>query len=217
MELKIAIENRKSYRVYSSRPVEKNLVKEVLRRAGRAPSALNVQPWEVTVVMGEELGRLTRRLLRAYRERSVACTPGAVRPLPERFQERRRESFRPLVELLDRERSTLDTFIGEGSCRFYDAPVAIFLCMDRAFSKDRYLCLGAFLGYLLLAAHDLGLVTCPVGLIAAYDDQIREHLNIPEAKKVIIAVALGYADESSPLSHFATPRDSLENYVRWFM
>ncbi len=89
--------------------------------------------------------------------------------------------------------------------------------MDRAFSKARYLCLGAFLGYLLLAAHDLGLATCPVGLIAAYEEESREQLNIPDAKEVIIGVALGYADESSPLSQFATPRDPLENYVRWFM
>jgi len=111
----------------------------------------------------------------------------------------------------------LDTFVGEGSCRFYGAPVAILICMDSAFSKDRYLCLGAFLGYLLLAAHDLGLATCPVGLIAAYGEEIQEQINIPETKKVVIGVAMGYPDESSRLSRFATPRDSLESYVRWFV
>ncbi len=217
MDLETAIENRKSYRAFSSRPVDQELVEEILRRAGRAPSALNVQPWEVTVVMGEELERLTRRLLRAYRERSVACTPGAVRPLPARFQKRRRDSFRPLARLLDREHLTLDAFVGEGSCRFYGAPVAILICMDEAFSKERYLCIGAFLGYLVLSAHDLGLATCPVGLISAYEEDIREQLNIPEAKRVVIGVAIGYGDESSPLSQFSTPRDPLEGYVRWFM
>jgi nitroreductase len=215
MELQQAIENRRSYRAFSLRPVQRELVDEVLRLAGKAPSALNVQPWEVTVVMGEELERLARRLLRAYRERSVACTPGAVRPLPEVFQERRRASFVPLVKLLEQEGGNLDTFIGEGSCRLYGAPVGIILCMDAAFSKDRYLCLGAFLGYLVLAASDLGLATCPIGLIAAYDEDIQEQLNLPEGKKVVLGVALGYPDESSHLVHFATPRDSLESYVRW--
>lgn len=217
MELQRAMESRRSYRAFTSRPVERELIEEVLRRAGRAPSALNVQPWEITVVMGEELERLTRRLLRAYRERSVACTPGATRPLPELFQKRRRESFGPLVQLLEQEGLALDTFVGEGSCRFYGAPVTIIICMDGAFSKDRYLCLGAFLGYLALATHDLGLATCPVGLIAAYGEEIQNQLNIPEDKEVVIGVALGYADESSPLANFVTPRDSLESYVRWFV
>ncbi len=217
MELLKAVENRKSHRAFVSRPVERGLIEDVLRRAGRAPSALNIQPWEVTVVMGEELERLTRRLLQAYRERSVACTPGATRPLPDHFQRRRKASFGPLVELLDREGLALDTFVGEGSCRFYGAPVGIVICMDSAFSRDRYLCLGVFLGYLLLAAHDLGLATCPVGLISAYGEEIQEQLNIPEEKEVVIGVALGYADESSPLFQFTTPRDTLENYVRWFV
>jgi len=217
MELKDAMENRRSYRAFASRPVEKELIEEVLRRAGRAPSALNVQPWEVTIVTGEELERLTQRLLRAYQERFVACTPGATRPLPDLFQRRRRESFRPLAQLLEQGGEALDVFVGEGSCRFYGAPVAILICMDGSFSKDRYLCLGAFLGYLVLAAHDLGLATCPVGLISAYEEEIQEQLNIPEDKRVVIGVALGYADEASRLASFATPRDSLESYVRWFV
>ncbi|NIQ38483.1 MAG: nitroreductase [Proteobacteria bacterium] len=217
MEVKNAIENRRSYRAFDARPIEKELVDEVLHRAGKAPSALNVQPWEVTAVMGVELKRLTGRLLHAYRERSVACTPGARRPLPEHIQNRRRESFRPLAKLLDQEGLTLDSFVGEGSCRFYGAPAAIIICMDSAFSRDRYLCLGVFLGYLLLAAHDLGLATCPVGLISTYDEEIREQLNIPDTKEVVIGVALGYEDKSSPLSHFSTPRESLESYVRWFI
>jgi nitroreductase len=111
---------------------------------------------------------------------------------------------------------TLESFVGEGSCGFYKAPVAIILSIDRAFTKDRYLCLGAFLGYLVLAAHDLGLATCPVGLIAAYGDEIGDQLNIPETKEVMIGVALGYPDDTSPLASFATPRVSPESYVRWF-
>jgi nitroreductase len=215
MELRRALEDRKSCRAFAAKPVGRKLVEEALRLAGRAPSALNVQPWEVTVVMGEELDRLTGRLTRAYRERSVACTPGATRPLPEIFQRRRRASFGPLVEILKQEGLSLDTFVGDGSCRFYGAPVAMIICLDGAFSRERYLCLGAFLGYLVLAAHDLGLATCPIGLISAYEDEIQEQLNISEEKRVVIGLALGYPDGSSRLAGFSTPRDPQESYVRW--
>ncbi|MBW2057707.1 MAG: nitroreductase [Deltaproteobacteria bacterium] len=217
MEVGQAMDSRRSYRVFTSRPVERELVEEVLRKAGRAPSALNLQPWEVTVVMGEELERLARRLVRAYEERSAACTPGATRSLPRIFQERRRRSFGPLARTLKQEGLSLERFVGEGSCRFYGAPVAILICMDGGFSRDRYLCLGVFLGYLLLAAQDLGLATCPVGLITAYEEEIRDQVNIPEDKRVVIGVAMGYPDRSSPLAGFSTPRDPLENFVRWFV
>jgi nitroreductase len=217
MELAVAMGDRTSCRAFAPRPVERATMEEVLRRAGRAPSALNLQPWELTVVMGEELGHLVRRLLRARSERSVACTPGATRPLPDSFERRRRESFGPMVRVLQASGASVSEFVEEGSCRFYGAPAALILYLHRAFTRDRYLCLGAFLAYLLLAAHDLGLATCPIGLVTAYGEEIQEQLNIPEDKEVVLAVALGYRDETSPLAHLHTPREPLQSFVRWFV
>lgn len=216
MELKQALEERKSCRAFSSSPVAKELVAELLRRAGRAPSALNLQPWEVTVVMGEEVKRLGRRLLAVHMERRAGCSPGARRPIPDIHQKRRRATFLPLMELLEKIGTDLERFVGEGSCRFYDAPVALILCLDRAYSMERYLCLGVFVGYLLLGAQDLGLATCPVGLVAAYGEEIKDQLNIPEDKEVVLGIALGYPALDSPLCAFSTPREPLESFVRWY-
>ncbi len=216
MELKQALEGRKSCRAFSSSPVERELVAELLRRAGRAPSALNLQPWEVTVVMGEEVKRLARRISAAHMERRAGCSPGARRPIPEAHQKRRRETFLPLAATLEKMGLDMERFIGEGSCRFYDAPVALVLYMDSSYSMERYLCLGVFVGYLLLAAQDLGLSTCPVGLVASYGEEIKDQLNIPEEKEVVLGIALGYPEQGSPLSSFSTPREPLESFVRWY-
>jgi nitroreductase len=201
--------------MFASKTVERELVAKVLRTAARAPSALNLQPWEITAVMGEELKRLTRRILRAHGERAAACTPGASRPLPEAVQRRRRESFQPMMDILRREGISPERFVGEGSCRFYDAPTAIILCLDQAYSKERYLCLGTFLGYLVLAAHAEGLATCPIGLVASYGEEIKEQLNIAGDREVALGVALGYPDPASPLASLPTPREPLESFVRW--
>jgi nitroreductase len=75
--------------------------------------------------------------------------------------------------------------------------------------------IGTALGYMLLAAHDFGLATCPIGLIADYADEIKELLNIPENKKVVIGVALGYPDLESPMSQFRSSRTDLRKLVRW--
>ena len=45
----------------------------------------------------------------------------------------------------------------------------------------------------------MGLGTCPIGLITAFEDEIKEELNIPEEKKVVIGVAVGFRDQRPPL------------------
>ena len=70
-------------------------------------------------------------------------------------------------------------------------------------------------GAYVLAAHALGLATCPIGLISAYEDEVKELLNIPENKKVVIGVALGYPDWENPVSRFRSSREDVDKLVRW--
>jgi nitroreductase len=74
---------------------------------------------------------------------------------------------------------------------------------------------GTALGYLVLTAHDFGLATCPIGLIADYADEIKDLLNIPENKKVVIGVALGCPDRENPMSQFRSSRADLRELIRW--
>lgn len=215
MELKEAIRMRKSIRAFKKDPVPKEVLKQVLEYAICAPSAINLQPWEFVVVSGEERERLSKRLIKAYREKKISCSPGNVKPLSEVFTKRGANSFiamSPYVKEIGKE---FEEFINEGSCDFYGAPSAIIICLDNAFSHRRFVDIGIVLGYLLLSAHELGLGTCPIGLICAYEDEIKEVLNIPENKTVVIGVAVGYPDIDNPVNKFKTERDSLDKFVRW--
>lgn len=215
MELKDVIKQRRSVRAFKSDKVPRGDVEKVLEAAIRAPSAINLQPWELTVVMDEEKERLTRVLLKAYHEKQISCSPGNVKPLPGVFGARGRESFEGMKPYLDRMSCDFDTFINEGSCRFYGAPVAIIACIDDAFSKARLVDIGLCLGYLLLAAQDAGLWTCPIGLISAYSDEVKDCLNIPDDKNVVIGVALGHPDWNNPINDFVSSRETMAKVVRW--
>ncbi|OPY90142.1 MAG: putative NAD(P)H nitroreductase YodC [Syntrophus sp. PtaU1.Bin208] len=215
MELSAAIRERKSIRAFKPDPVSREQVEHILALAVLAPSAINLQPWEFTVVMGEEKARLSRRLIKAFREKQISCSPGNVKPLSKAFSRRGVESFEVMNPCLTRMGLDFNTFINEGSCNFYGAPAGIILCLDNAFSRARLVDIGITLGYLVLAAHDQGLGTCPIGLINAYEDDVKDLLNIPEEKDVVIAVALGHPDWESPLNAFRTPRESLDSFVRW--
>lgn len=215
MDLIEAIKTRKSIRAFKTDPVSKNHIEEILSLVVRAPSAINLQPWEFIVVSGEEKARLSRRLLKLYREKQISCSPGNVKPLSAEFNKRGAESFILMNPYLEKMGQDFNCFINEGSCNFYGAPAALILCLDNAFSEARLVDIGIAVGYFVLIAHNFGLSTCPIGLINAYEDDIKEILNIPDNKDVVIGLALGYADPESPINEFTSPRDNLEHFVRW--
>jgi nitroreductase len=215
MDLLKAIQERKSIRAFKSDPIPKERVEEILTLAIHAPSAINLQPWEFTIVIGEERERLSRRLMKAYREKKISCGPDAVKPLPKTFGKRGAKTLEAMSPFFKEMGVQSDQFINEGSCNFYGAPVAIIICLDDAFSKARFVDIGAVLGYFVLAAHELGLGTCPIGLITAYEDEIKDVLNIPENKMVVIGIALGHPDSESPVNRFKSYREDLDKFVGW--
>jgi nitroreductase len=215
MELADIIAERRSIRAFTQEKVPRERVEEVLAAAVKAPSAINLQPWELTVVMNEERERLSRKLIKTYREKRISCSPGNTAPLPEAVSARGRASFEGMLPYLQEMGSDFNTYINEGSCNFYGAPVAIIVSIDKSFSKARYIDLGICLGYLLLAAHDRELWTCPIGLITAYEEEVKDVLNIPENKSVVVGVALGHPDWASPVNRFNSSREGLASMVRW--
>jgi nitroreductase len=215
MDVLQAIKERRSIRAFKSDPVQRDKVEEVLRMATLAPSAINLQPWEFTVVVGEERERLSRRLLKAYKEKKIACAPGNVKPLSSEVIARGVQAAEGMKPLLRETGMQFDRFVNEGSCNFYGAPVAILLCIDKAFSQNNYVDIGITLGYLVLSAHSLGLSTCPIGLIKAYSEEIKEELGIPDNKSVVIGAALGVPDWDAPINRFKSSRDPLDRFVKW--
>jgi nitroreductase len=215
MDLLKAIEERKSFRAFKPDPIPKERIEEILKLTIHAPSAINLQPWEFVVVTGEEKERLGRRLIKAYKEKQIACSPGNVKPLPKTYGKRGAKTLELMKPFFEEMRVDINQYINEGSCNFYGAPVAILICLDDSFSEARRVDIGIALGYLVLAAHEFGLGTCPIGLIIAYEDEIKDLLNIPENKNVVIGVALGYPDSNIPINRFKSQRDDLEKFVRW--
>ncbi len=215
MEIIKAIQDRRSIRAFRQEPVPKEMIEKILKLSIYAPSAINLQPWEFIVVTGEEKARLSRRLIKAYREKQISCNPGNVKPLPKTYGKRGAKTLALMRAFFEEMGTDPDQYINEGSCNFYGAPVAILLCLDDSFPNARLVDIGIALGYLVLAAHESGLGTCPVGLITAYEEEIKDLLNIPGDKNVVIGLALGYPDRNIPINRFKSQRDHLEKFVRW--
>jgi nitroreductase len=211
-----AMTTRKSARAFLDTPVSRHDIEEIIKFAGMAPSAINMQPWEYLITYGEEKDRLVRKLLKIHKERMVPCTPGTTKPLPEKYSQRNRNMSTILKQQLTEIRTDMKQFVEEGSCSFYGAPIAIIVTIDRIFPRIRYLDIGLSVSYLMLAAHGKGLATCPIGLITAYEQEIADLMNISPEKKILLGIALGYADTSSPVNNVKTSREQLTAILTWY-
>ena len=118
MELWQAIRERKSIRAYKHDPIPKETIEEILRLTIHAPSAINLQPWEFIVVTGEEKERLSRKLIKAYKEKQISCSPGNVKPLPETYRQRGIASSESMEPYLKQIGVPFKQFTNEGSCNF---------------------------------------------------------------------------------------------------
>jgi len=210
------MKQRRSIRKYLDKPVSRADIEDLIRCAGFPPSAINLQPWEYVVTYGEEKDRLIRRLKKVHAMKNVSCGPGTSTPLPEKIADRSRRALKVMEPQIAKLHVPFNQFIEEGSCSFYGAPVVIIVLMDKVFPKLRYLDVGLSVSYLLLAAEAKGFSTCPIGLITEYGDDIKDVLNIPEEKEVLLAVSLGYEDETAPENDFKTDREPLNEILTWY-
>ncbi len=89
------------------------------------------------------------------------------------------------------------------------------LFIDECFPGERMTDMGSFLAYLLLAATAHGVASCPIGLVTAYAEDIKDQLNVPESKILVISVALGFPASGAAVNEFRSPRMGLKDFVRW--
>lgn len=219
MELVQGIETRRSCRAFKPTPVPNELVEKVLKAAGKSPSYMNSQPWEVAVVSGEKRNELSR-VLYDMAKSGVAFKPDIKGPetwlpaLDARIKEHNARRFQSLgIERSDERRKTELRLL---NYRFYGAPCVLFLFIDRTLSAWSTFDMGLFAQSLILAAHSFGLGSCLQASAANYPDTIRQFLGIPDTKIIILGIALGYPDTEAPINKYQSFRASLSDFVRWY-
>ena len=123
MDLVKAMNERRSIRAFKPEPVPKETIEEILRLTVHAPSAHQfAAPWEFIVVTGEEKERLSRRLIKAYHEKQIPCSPGNVKPLPKTYGKRGAKTLALMQPFFEEMGVDPNQYINEGSCKFLRSP-----------------------------------------------------------------------------------------------
>ena len=218
MDIVEAIRSRKSIRGFKPDPVPKEVLREILDIARRAPSAMNAQPWNITVVTGEVLANINKAIIELMNAGVERHPDLPFIPYEGIYRQRQVELAIQIFKLMDiaREDKAKRAEWGQRGFRFFDAPAAIILSMDRSVDKFiSHLDIGAIAQTICLTALNYGLGTCIEDQGIMFPEVLRKFTPIPESNEILISIAIGYPDWDFPANKLETEREPLEKFVTW--
>ncbi len=218
MDVMEAIGNRRSIRAFKADPVPKATLQAIMEAALKAPSWGNTQPWEFAVLGGEMIEKVRAA---TFEKATASDTPNPDIPAPvfdRPYLDRIRSMARGLMEALGIPRE--DKKAGQdwmlNLSRFYGAPHLVVVSVDASLSQLSLLDVGLALENLMLAAWNLGVGTCTEAAAVQYPEVMRSFLKIPESKRIVLGVALGYPEMSSPVMKYQSVKEPSDALVTWY-
>jgi nitroreductase len=193
-------------------------MKKLLQTASASPSYTNTQPWEVVVVSGPKRDELAARLLGLATAKAPTCADLPIpKGWPAAMDERAREHGARRLSTLGLARDDAE---GREKLRlmnfeFYGAPCAVFLFMDGSLGEWSIFDMGLFAENLILAAHSLGVASCLQASVTNYAPEIKKFLGVAEGKKLVVCVALGYANKKALLNTYHGIKQQPDAFTRW--
>jgi nitroreductase len=218
MDIIEAIRSRKSIRGYKPDPIPKEILKEILDIASHSPSGTNIQPWEFTVITGDVLDNIKRANVEMLASGATPNPDFPVKPYEGVYRNRQVEVAVQLFGLMGiaREDKEKRAEWMQRGLRFFDAPVAIILSVDKSLGELRpQFDIGAIVQTICLAALNYGLGTCIQDQGLMFSKVVRRFTAIPESKRIIIAVTIGYPNWDFPANKLESKREPVENITAW--
>lgn len=189
--------SRRSIRQYAPTPIPEGDLRELLRLAGRAPSAYNAQPWRFVVVRNEDIK--VKLAEAAYGQQQVRRAPAtivlysdmesALSRMPESMHPDMPEEKREAGVLSFRESFANGTVEEREAWGNAQANIA--------------------LGYLLLLAESHGYATSP--MLGFDPEKVKTLLGLPAHVRITALVSIGYPAEEGFRPH-RLPADGLVEF-----
>ncbi|MEY9877616.1 nitroreductase [Streptacidiphilus sp. MAP12-33] len=209
--------DRYTCRQFRPDPVPRDTIERLLELAQRTPSWCNTQPWHVHLTEGAATEELRTRLTA-----HVQSHPAAPDfPFPTQYtgvhRQRRRECGVQLYSSLGIAKGDQERTVRQMMRNFelFDAPHVAIITTEADLGVYGAVDCGLYINTFLLAAHSLGLAAAPQAALASYSDFLRDHLGIPDNRRVVAGVSFGYPDAEHPVNSFRTAREQPGNAVTW--
>ncbi|ACL04947.1 nitroreductase [Desulfatibacillum aliphaticivorans] len=220
MNILDAVRARKSIRNFLPDPVPKELLSAILEDACRAPSANNTQPWECFMLGGDVLEKVRKANLEQLRAGVFPEPESALIDWPKDsvYRTRQVDLAIELFRLMDIQRDDHEGRAKwmERGFGYFNAPAALIVVADKCLPENSPLLdIGCFLQTFCLLCTANGLGACIEGQGVMYSKTLRQIVGIPDEKRIIMAVAVGYPDWDFPANAIKSSRVSANDLTTW--
>lgn len=213
-----AIKTRNTVRAFSKIPVSGEILSELLETAIRAPSWSNTQTWEFAVVGGDSMEEL-RQILTSKALAQEERHPDIPRAeWPSSYHERSKENVSRLHKTLgishENKEQQVEWF--GRMAGFFGAPSCIIVYTEKNLCNWALFNIGLVVENITLAALNYGLGTAILAASVGYAKEIKQFLNIPESKQLVVGIAVGYPDPGAKENDFHSNRVPLRTITNWY-
>lgn len=221
MNVSEAIAYRRSVRGFLDKPVDIALVKDIVERAARAATGGNLQPWHIDIVHGDSMTRL-KALMRetmAGGPPSEAAEydiypPQLTKPYADRRFEVGEMLYRSIGIPREDKAGRMRWFAR--NFQFFDAPMALFLTLDRQMGLPQWGDAGMMLQNVMLLLCEAGLDSCPQECWAVYPKTIGGFLGTPDNRILWTGMSIGYKDPAEPANALVPTRAPSDEWLTIF-
>jgi nitroreductase len=220
MDVFEAVDSRISCRWFLDKPVDAAIVRDLIARAARAASGGNLQPWHIYALTGAPLAELKRRVADFIAGRDARHVPAEYPIYPdemwEPYKSRRDYHGVQLYGALNIDRGDAAARLKqyERNLIFFNAPVALFVGIERKLGPGQWADLGGYIHTLMHLARGHGLDTCAQESWARMHHIVKPFVGMPAEQMLFCAVAIGYGDRAHAANNFRAPRAALDEFCK---
>jgi nitroreductase len=221
MDVFEAVDSRLACRWFLDKPVDPAIVRDLIARAARAASGGNLQPWQIYALTGGPLAEIKRQVAEFIAVHDPRHDDGEYPIYPktmwEPYKSRRHEHGVQLYGALKIARDDTEGRLEQykRNYEFFNAPVALFITIDRNLGPGQWADLGGYLHALMFLARGYGLDTCPQQAWARMYHIVDPFLKMPPEQMLFCAVAIGYGDHEHPANGFRSPRAEVGEFCQF--
>lgn len=178
------IKERRSIRDYQEKPIDKDILKEIIQAGKYAPSAKNDQPWKFIVITNKE-----------YIQKLSQQIKNEIKKLMK---------FRFIYKLKIKELKNMEILkflfavvFSEKDLIFFNAPALILILTEKKLFYDESCACSA--QNMMLAANSMGIGSCWIGFasVLGLNKKIIKNIGIPDKHHISAAIIFGYPNNKS--------------------
>ena len=210
------MKQRHSARYFLSKPIPKEILKQIMETSLLTPSWGNSQPWNLYIASGATLEKIRKNWIEKNKEGNKGNTDipvGHRNDFSERCQKCINDVVKYFGEVLN---DPSGKAVWDANIILFNAPTVVYITIPKQRTLYNLFDSGAIEMSVMAAAQEKGVDSVPAYEAIKYPDIIRKYIKIGDDEDIVIGIALGYEDKENPSSKIKAKKLSVDELCHFY-